>query len=204
MKEKIILIGGGGHCKSCIDVIEQEGRFVIVGITDRPDKLGEKLLGYTIFASDHKIPSLAAGHLFLITIGQIRSAEPRISLYNTLLAAKAVLATVVSPRAYVSSHAAIGQGTIVMHGAMVNAGARVGKNCIINSHALIEHDAVISDHCHISTGAIINGGVQVGEQTFIGSRAMLREYIIVGARSFIAAGMSVYHDLLERSKVKPG
>ena len=27
MKETIILIGGGGHCKSCIDVVEQEGRF---------------------------------------------------------------------------------------------------------------------------------------------------------------------------------
>jgi len=31
MKEQIILIGGGGHCKSCIDVIEQKGRFAIAG-----------------------------------------------------------------------------------------------------------------------------------------------------------------------------
>ena len=39
MKE-IILIGGGGHCKSVIDVIEQEGQFKIVGIVDRPELLG--------------------------------------------------------------------------------------------------------------------------------------------------------------------
>ena len=32
MKEKIILIGGGGHCKSCIDVIEAQGRFQIMAI----------------------------------------------------------------------------------------------------------------------------------------------------------------------------
>jgi len=37
MKEKIILIGGGGHCKSCIDVIEQEGRFIIAGIVLAPE-----------------------------------------------------------------------------------------------------------------------------------------------------------------------
>ena len=38
MKEKIILIGGGGHCRACIDVIEQEGRFTIAGIVDVPEK----------------------------------------------------------------------------------------------------------------------------------------------------------------------
>ena len=39
MKEKIILIGGGGHCRGlCIDVIEQDGRFDIAGIVDVPEK----------------------------------------------------------------------------------------------------------------------------------------------------------------------
>ena len=41
----IILIGGGGHCKSVIDVIEQEGKFKIAGIVDKPDLLGSKVLG---------------------------------------------------------------------------------------------------------------------------------------------------------------
>ena len=30
----IVLIGGGGHCKAVIDVVEQEGRFNIIGIID--------------------------------------------------------------------------------------------------------------------------------------------------------------------------
>ncbi len=42
VKGKIILIGGGGHCKSCIDVIEQEGRFQITGIVDVPEKMHQK------------------------------------------------------------------------------------------------------------------------------------------------------------------
>ena len=32
MKKKIILIGGGGHCKSCIDVIEGENKFEIANL----------------------------------------------------------------------------------------------------------------------------------------------------------------------------
>ena len=34
-KEKIVLVGGGGHCKSVIDVIECEGRFEIAGNVDQ-------------------------------------------------------------------------------------------------------------------------------------------------------------------------
>ncbi len=36
-KQNVILIGGGGHCKYSIDVIEQERRFSIVGIIDMPE-----------------------------------------------------------------------------------------------------------------------------------------------------------------------
>ena len=43
---KIILIGGGGHCKSVIDVIEQENKFEIAGIIDKPELLNSKILGY--------------------------------------------------------------------------------------------------------------------------------------------------------------
>ena len=40
----IILIGGGGHCHSVIDVIEQEGRFRIKGIVDKTKLLGSSVL----------------------------------------------------------------------------------------------------------------------------------------------------------------
>ena len=35
MKASILLIGGGGHCRACVDVLEQEGRFQIAGIVER-------------------------------------------------------------------------------------------------------------------------------------------------------------------------
>ena len=59
MKQNIILIGGGGHCKSCIDVIEEEGKYKIVGILDKPDKLNEEVLSYKIIGNDDDIKSLA-------------------------------------------------------------------------------------------------------------------------------------------------
>ena len=85
MKEKIILIGGGGHCKSCIDVIEQEGRFDIEGIVDLKEKIGNKVLGYDIIGTDDDLPRITKEYKnFLITIGQIRTPDFRIWMFKKL------------------------------------------------------------------------------------------------------------------------
>lgn len=189
-KPKIILLGAGGHCRSCIDVIEAEGRFSIAGIVDRiGSDDSEPILDYPIIGTDENLPDLRKRYEFaLITVGQLRSAEARRRLFERLGELDFVLPAIVSPHAYVSSHARVGAGSIIMHHALVNAGAAVGENCIINSKALIEHDAQIGVDCHISTGAIINGGVNIGAGTFFGSNAVSVQAISVPAGSFVKAG----------------
>lgn len=189
MRKKLILIGGGGHCKSCIDVIEQLGLYEIGGIIDKQEYVGQTVLGYKIIGIDSQIEKFAKeDYNFLITIGQINSSQIRYKLYNKLLKCNAKLATIISPRAYVSKHAVVEKGTVIMHDALVNAGAHIGKNCIINSKALIEHDAIIGDHCHISTAAIINGGTEIKNGSFIGSNAVSKENVKTSKEAFIKAG----------------
>lgn len=202
--DELILVGGGGHCSSCIDVIEQEGRFNIAGIIDLPEKVGQTLLGYPFIGTDVDLPALARNHrFFLITLGQIKSPQPRLKIYQLLGRLKVELPTIISPHAYVSPHTQIGEGTIIMHHSIVNANAAIGNNCILNSRALIEHDATIGDHCHISTGAIINGGTQIADETFIGSGAIIRDNISIGRSSLIGAGASVMTSLPDNS-FQPG
>ncbi len=189
---KIILIGGGGHCKSVIDVIEQEGRFEISGIVDKIELLGSKVLGYPVIGSDSDLESLAKNYQnAIITVGQIKSASLRIKLYDLAIKAGFNLPYIISPNAYVSKHSKIGNGTVVMSNAIVNANASIGANCIINSKALIEHDCFISNHCHISTNATINGGVKIGSKCFIGSNVTTKENITIKENSFILAGSLV-------------
>ncbi len=189
----IILLGGGGHCKSCIDVIEQQGEYRIVGILDKAEKIGDKILNIPIIGTDDDITALKnkIKH-FLVTVGQIRSVERRIFLYNLLIRHGVKLPVIISPHAYVSHYAQIGWGTIVMHNVIINADVRVGENCIVNSSALIEHDVVIGNHCHISTGAIVNGGAEVMEGTFIGSGAVVVQEAKISANSFIKANSLFY------------
>ncbi len=189
---EIILIGGGGHCKSVIDVIEQEGRFNIVGIVDKPELLNSNVLGYSVIANDSDLGNLAKKYQYaLITVGQIKSPLLRIKLFDLAIKAGFIMTSVVSPRAYVSKHAIIGKGVVVMHDALVNASASIGDNCIINSKVLIEHDVVIESHCHVSTHATINGNVKVEKNCFVGSGATTKESVTIRKNSFIKAGSLV-------------
>lgn len=203
MNEQIILIGGGGHCRSCIDVIERQGDFTIAGILDQPDHQNHTVLGYPVIGTDEDIPRLISkGYSFLITIGQIKSASRRRQLFQELSGAGAIVPTIISPQAYVSPHAQIGPGTIIMHGALVNAGATIGSNCIINSRGLIEHDVIIAAHCHISTGAVINGGTHIDQGSFVGSLAMIREGVEIGEQAIIGAGSTILATVPKKTMIR--
>lgn len=192
MKDSILLIGGGGHCKACIDVIEQEGRFRISGIVDMPEKRGDVILGYRVVGCDADLPGLTAScPNVLVTLGQIKTPARRIELFDCLKRLGAYFPVIKSPTAYQSPHAQVGEGTILMHQSVVNAGATVGRNCIINTRAIVEHDALVEDHCHVSTGVAVNGGARIGTGSFIGSGAVFQEYASVPANSFIKAGTLV-------------
>ncbi|MBC8394982.1 MAG: NeuD/PglB/VioB family sugar acetyltransferase [Deltaproteobacteria bacterium] len=193
MKEKIILIGGGGHCKSCIDVIEQQDRFDIVGVVERIGHTeGGGVLGYPILGTDHDLSELRKRVEYaIITVGQTETPEPRIQLFDVLKKLDFSLPVIIAHTSYVSRHSLIGEGTIVMHQTLVNAGARIGINCIINTKALVEHDAVVEEHCHIATGAIVNGGATIGTGSFFGSAAVSKQYVSISPRSFIKANSMV-------------
>lgn len=197
-KEQLILIGGGGHCKSCIDVIESTHQFQIEGILDFPEFLGTKILNNEIIGNDDDIEKYhKLGYSFLITVGQIKAPQPRKKIFEKLESIGAKIATVISPKAIVSPHAKIEKGSIIMHGATINAGATIGKNCIINSHALIEHDAHVGNHTHVSTKAVINGDATVGDECFIGSCSCISNGIEIKNQVIIGAGSVVIKNISE-------
>jgi sugar O-acyltransferase (sialic acid O-acetyltransferase NeuD family) len=194
--DKILLIGAGGHARSCIDVIETVSQFRIAGLIETNEEIKNTNLGYPIIGTDNDLQDLQQQYKnTLITIGQIKSPTNRIKVYQLLKELDFTLPVVISSHAYVSKYTQIGEGTIIMHGAIVNANAKIGKNCIINNRTLIEHDAIIGNHCHIATGAIINGEVNVGDETFIGSGVITKQCISIGNSCIIGAGVVLKSDV---------
>lgn len=197
-QRNLILIGGGGHCKSVIDVAESAG-YNIIGILDIPENIGKSVLDYKVIGTDDDILQFADKAEFIITVGFIKSPAIRMRIFDKVKEAGGKLATIIASTAHVSRYASLGEGTVVMHQAVVNAGARIGENCIINTFCNIEHDAVIGDQCHISTGAMVNGDCKVGKLCFIGSQSVLANGISICDDVIVGAG-----SLVRKSILKPG
>lgn len=191
MKRPLILIGGGGHCKSVIEVAESAG-YEIKGILDMPDEVGKEVLpGHKVIGTDDEIPQYVEECDFVITVGFIKNPALRIKLYNKVKAAGGRLATIIASTAHVSKYAELGEGTVIMHHAFVNAGAKIGDNCIINTFVNIEHDAVVGNQCHISTGTMVNGECKIGENCFIGSQSVCANCIEIAPDIIVGAGSVV-------------
>jgi len=191
-KPEIILVGGGGHCKSCIDVIETEGRFAIKGIIDLPEMFNKMILGYPVIGGDKDLQKLAEkGYNFLITLGHMGNPKRRQELFKIIKTNKGNLPVIKSPLAYISKYSKIEEGTIIMHSSIVNTGARIRENCIINTKSLVEHDVSIESNCHISTNASINGNCTIFENVFVGSSATLKNGISITNNVIIGAGAVV-------------
>jgi sugar O-acyltransferase (sialic acid O-acetyltransferase NeuD family) len=202
-KDKILLVGAGGHCRSCIDVIEKENRFEISGIVDRPDDRNRSrtVFNYPVIGTDDDLDLLRKNIAHaIVAVGQIKYPVTRIRLFKRLKELNYILPKIISPLSHVSHYAQIGSGTIVMHHALINAGAQIGENCIINTNALIEHDTSIGNHCHISTGTVINGCVSIGSGVFIGSNAVVIEQVSIGRNSIVGAGKTVKVSLIDGSR----
>lgn len=198
MKTPLILIGGGGHCKSCIDVIECNGSFEIKGILDKKERMGEKVFDYIILADDDEIPAFVSkGYAFHISSGQIKTAKLRSQIFDLVKASGGILPVIFAPTSHQSKHAQIGEGTILMHNTIVNASAIIGANCIINNGALIEHDTTVGDSTHVSTMAVVNGDSHIGSKCFIGSNSVVNHGVTITDNVIIGSGSVVRHNIVE-------
>lgn len=186
---------------SCIDVIESTGKYEVYGILDVAEKVGKKVLGYTVIGTDSDIQQYAQQNFcFLVTAGHIKTSQTREKLYGLIKKANGTVETVIANSAMVSKHSFINEGSVIMHNALVNAGAQVGINCIINSNALVEHDVQVGNHTHISTMATVNGGCVIGHRTFIGSNSVINQGVKIADEVIVGSGSVVNGDILSAGK----
>jgi len=199
---KIILIGAGGHARSCIDVIESTLKYRIVGLVDKDFKKIKNIFKYKVIGSDNDLEKIFFQNKVKyahISIGYIKDSMKRKNLFLKLRKIGFKFPSIISKKSYVSKYSSIDEGTIVMHNAVINSNVRVGKNCIINTNSLIEHDSVIGDNCHIATSSTINSTVKVGKNSFIGSGSIIKQSVNIGENSFINMGKKIFKDIKKRT-----
>ncbi|HOI25739.1 MAG TPA: acetyltransferase [Caldisericia bacterium] len=202
-KPKIVLVGGGGHCKVVISVLKKLEAYEIVGISDLLESMGTSLLDIEIKFTDQNLKELFNSGIqyALVTLGSIGVSEKRKELYCMLKDIGFVIPSIVSNEAIVDESVLIDEGSVVMPGAIINACTEIGKNCIINTGAIIEHDCHIGDHVHIAPGVTLSGSVKIGNYSHIGTGSSVIQNIYIGEKVMVGAGSVVVKNVSDDKKV---
>lgn len=189
MKNKIIIIGSGGHARSCIEIINQSKKYRVAGIVTKEKTVLNKINNIPIVGSDKDLVKLRKKFKYcFIGVGQLKNYNLKQRLYNKLKKLNFIIPKIVSNFSVVSKNAKIGEGTIIMNNVFINSHSEIGSNCIINNGSIIEHDVCIAANTHISTGVIVNGESKIETNSFIGSGSIIVNNITIRKNSFIKAG----------------
>lgn len=196
--KRIVVYGGGGHAKMCIDLLKGLACYDIVGVVDAGKAPGSLVCGVPVLGGDECLTRLREQGLTCAVngVGGISDPELRAKIFAKLTALGFELPNLVHPSALVEPSCLLGQGNQVMMGACVGSDVRIGDNCIINSGAIVSHDSLIDDHAHVAPGAVLAGGVHIGELAVVGLGATVHMKVRIGARAVVFNGANVFRNVV--------
>ena len=198
--KRILLIGGGGHCRSVLDCVLAADEYDEIGIVDRETRL--KADGAVYAGRDEDLPDLLKNgwDYAFITVGSIGNTALRRKLYAMINELGFKDAAIIDPTAVIARGVNVGPGTFIGKRSIVNAGSVIGSCSIVNSGAVIEHDCSLGDFVHVSPGAVLCGNVTVGDDSHIGAGSVIRQGITIGKSAVIGAGSVVVKDIPDNAK----
>lgn len=197
MDKNILLVGGGGHCKSVLDSLFRLNGFSKIGIIDRKENIGKCILGVPIIGTDDDLYNLFMNGYkdAFVTVGSVGVPNLRIKLFNKLNDIGFNIPNIIDSTAIIGSSVNMDDGIFIGKRAIINASSIIGKGSIINSGAIIEHDCIIGEFVHIAPGAVLCGEVRIGNKTHIGANSVIKQQLNVGENSIIGIGSVVLKNI---------
>ena len=198
---KLLLIGGGGHCRSVLDCVLSTNHYQHIGIIDNDSSASA--LGIPVIGTDDDLLKLKNEGWTdaFISVGSIGSTVLRRKLYQMVNNMGFTVPSIIDPSAIFAKGTSFGKGVCVGKRVVVNTGSQIGTCAILNTGSIIEHDCIIGDFVHISPGATLCGQVAVGDDSHVGAGSVVRQGIQIGSETVIGAGSVVVKDIPDNMKV---
>ena len=198
MGNRLLLLGGGGHCRSVLDTIKSLRQYAEIAIIapDAGETDGIKVIG-----TDEDVPGLyeAGWRDAFITLGSVGDTRIRRRLYEMIDNLGFNIPSFIDPSAILAEGVKIGRGCFVGKRAVINAGCTIGNCAIINTAAVIEHDCVAGDFTHVSPGAVLCGDVKLADDVHVGAGAVVKQGVRIQNGTMVGMGSVVLTDLPQKA-----
>lgn len=191
MKNKINIIGAGGHARALISLLEHNN-FKVSGIFDDTYSKSSKegICGYKIIGKIRDAQK-SLNRKFILAVGDNLERKELLSIFLS----KLLRENVIHPRAIIEKGVVMGICNQIFTNVSIGTGVILGDNNIINTGAIIEHESSLGCHNHLSVGAIVCGRASVGDNCFIGAGSVIIDKVRVCDNSIIGANTTVIEDI---------
>ncbi|MFM8312352.1 MAG: NeuD/PglB/VioB family sugar acetyltransferase [Ilumatobacteraceae bacterium] len=196
---RVLVVGGGGHAKVCIESLRDCGHEVVGALTR--DGAPADVLGVPVIGTDDDLGahmSSCGAEAVFVAVGD---NESRRELIGRVASGGWALVSAVSRHAMVSPSVQLGEGVAVMAGAVVNADTVLARGVIVNSRASVDHDCAVGDCAHVAPGAVVCGGVVIGDSALVGVGAKVLPNRRIGAGAVVGGGALVADDVAASATV---
>jgi len=200
--KRVVIIGAGGHAREVADILRQQiadEQTVLGFVVDDPQNHAESIGGLPVLGNWDWFQTANRDELFVICA--IGSPVARKRLVERAVARQLQFTNAVSPLAYVSPSATLGEGVMIFPFSFISAASAVGDHAIINAGATVSHQTSVARYGTLSPGVNLAGNVSIGEGSFIGIGASVIQGTAIGAWSTIGAGAVVIRDVAEKETV---
>lgn len=187
-REPVVVIGGSGHAKVVVSLLQACGRTVGGVYDDDSRRWGSTVLGVPVVGSVASIAE-SSNSLGVIAVGNNVVRKRLAGLLDLRWE------TLVHPAAYVHPSVSLGAGSVVFAGAIIQPDTAIGDHVIVNTGATVDHDCRIGDFVHLAPGVHLAGSVRIGEGAFLGIGSSVVQCLEIGAWTTVGAGGAVVSNL---------
>lgn len=195
--DNIVLFGSGLNANVCIDILEKENKFNIVGIVDSKSDIGSKLYGYEVLGRQEDILEIIKVyniHGGIITIGDSYSRK---LVRDVILAIipEFVFINAIHCSAIIGRNVSLGKGIVIGAGVIINPSCIIGDFCHIYTGVILEHDCILNEFSQMAAGSVTGGKVIIGKQASVTLGVTIVDRIKIGENTVVGSGSVVLKDL---------
>ncbi len=191
----VVILGGGGHGRVVLDILQQGKKFKPVGFLDNNKALhGRRVDGLPVLGGIESLADVRS-HGVRGAVVAVGDNGVRRALGDAVEQGDLELVSAIHPSAQLASNASVGKGVVIAAGALVCAHCQIGDYVILNTGCIVDHESMIGTSVHICPGVRLAGHVVVEAGAHIGIGATVVQNVRVGFEAIVGAGAVVIQDV---------
>ncbi len=172
INRSLLIIGASTYAQVACEIAQCMGCYEKVDFVD--DLRKETPSGIKTVGKTSDLVKLSSEYSEMVVA--IGNPEFRLKLIKKIQGeTSASVASLISPRAYVSSSAKIMPGCIIEPMAVIHCGCVLERGCIVSAGAVINHESVCQEGVHVDCNATVAGYCLVPANTKVPCGEVYRE-----------------------------